>query len=146
MVANKRISESLRNDSPCRWWLHLFHKLIKHTKQALLGIAVLLMDGVHGDSGQSQHTSKCIGLCLDFKYLTDNSRNVSFIQRPIFERVSLCKRKAENSTPSRSPVGKFSSCIHFKPLFARSNREYRTCHFVVSQARPSRGERVWGHC
>ena len=109
---NQRIPESLHNDSPCRWWLYLFHKLIKFTKQALLGIAVLLMDGVHGDSTQSQHTSKCLGLRLNFKYFTDNIRNVFLIQRPVFECVGLCKRKAKNSTPSRSPVGKFSNCIY----------------------------------
>ena len=97
MLTNKTIPESLYNDSPCRRWLHLLHKLIKYTKQALLGIAVLLMDGVHGDSGQSQHTSKRLGLRLNFKYFTDHLRNIFLIQRPVFERVSLCKRRAKNS-------------------------------------------------
>ena len=111
MLTNQGIPESLQNDSPCRQWLHLLHKLIKYTNQALLGIAVLLMDGVHGDFGYSQHASKCLGLRLDFKYFTDHLRNIFLIQRPVFERVSLCKRKAENSTPPRSPTGKLIATL-----------------------------------
>ena len=71
----------------------MLHKLIKYTEQALLGIAVLQMDGVHGDSGQSQHTSKSLGLRLNFKYFTDHIRNVFLVQRPVFERVRLYKRR-----------------------------------------------------
>ena len=108
MVANKRIPESLQNDSPCRWWFHLFHKLIKYTKQALLGIAVLQVDGVHDVFGQSQHTSICLGLRLNFNYFTDHLLNVIVIQPSVFERFSLCKWRGEKTqTPSRS-FGKFS--------------------------------------
>ena len=108
MLTNKRIPESLHNDSPRRWWLNLFHKPINYTKQALLGIAVLLMDGVHRDFGQSQHTSKCFGLRLDFKYFTDHLRNVIVIQPSVFERVSLCKGKAEKLKRRRVRLSKNS--------------------------------------
>ena len=117
--ANQRIAESLQNDSPCRWWLHLFHKLIKYTDQALLGIALPLMDGVHGDFGQSQHTSKYVGLRLHVKYFTGNVRNVIVIQPSVFERVSLCKRKAESRKILRAKT-RSPNClyIHFKRSFA----------------------------
>ena len=95
MLTNKRIPESLHNDFPCRRWLHLLHELIKYTNQALLGIAVLQVNGVHGDFGDSQHTSKCLGLRLNIKYFTDHLRNVLLTQKSIFELVSLCKRKAK---------------------------------------------------
>ena len=123
-LTNKRIFESLHNDPPCGRWLHLFYKLINYTNQALLGVAVLQVDGVHGDFGQSQHASKSFGLRLNFQYFTDHIWNVFFTQRLGFERVSLCKRKAEKLNAVA-----FTGILS-KRFFASFYMEYQTCHFL----------------
>ena len=95
MVANQRIPESLQNDSPCRRWLHLFHKLIKDSKESILGITVLLINGVDSGFRQFQHASKFVGFRSHIKYFTHHVRNITLTQNSVFERVSLCKSKAK---------------------------------------------------
>ena len=109
-LINIRIPESLQNDSPCRWWLHLFHQLVNDMKQAILGITVLLMNGLDCGCRQFQCSSKKFGFRSHVKYFTHHVRNIILTQNSVFKLVSLCKGKRKSKTPtqSRSPVGIFS--------------------------------------
>ena len=95
MLTNQRMPESLHNDSPCRWWIHLLHKLIKDSKESILRITVLLINGVDSGFRQFQHTSKFVGFRSNVKYFTHHIWNIIWTQKSVFERVSLCKRRAE---------------------------------------------------
>ena len=120
-VTNQRISESLHNDSPCRWWLHLFQKLNNDMQQAISGVTVLLMNSIDSGFRQFQHTSKFVGFHSHVKYFTHHIWNIIMTQNSVFEHVSRCKRKAKNSMPSCSPVAKFSELKRVAQTIYTSN-------------------------
>ena len=138
-MTNQRMPESFHNDPPCRWWLQLFHKLIKDSKESILRITVQLIDGVDSGFRQFQHTSKFVRFRSHVKYIAHHVWNIILIQNSVFERVSVYKRKRKNSNAVALACWKIlsaktrgSNCmyIHFKRSFSSFYIEYRTCHVV----------------